>query len=78
MEKERPTVSGRNPPKNPYRRDPIFESAEAVKQFMETCDRTPAAGPIPINIPVKNACSCGQCKEKIVWRRSDTGEDYEH
>jgi hypothetical protein len=78
MEEERPTSARRKPTKNPYRRDPVLDSADAVKEFMETCDRTPAPAAIPINMPVKNSCSCGQCKEKIVWRRSASGEEYEH
>ena len=75
-ERPRPLIGPRPcPPKDPSKRDPLFETAEEATQFLQSCAISKTIK--EPQQPMENVCTCENCTEKIVFMRTENGE-YEH
>ena len=76
MEEERPLAQPPNPRKNPYQKDPVFDSTEERDSFVDSCNvvKIPAS---LVKQPMKNVCTCEKCGDTIEWKKTPAGS-YEH
>ena len=75
FEEERPPAGRVRPPRNPYSRDPVLGSGDAVTEFLDTCDLTKVT--VEANQVMKNICSCNKCSVVIELANTTKGT-YEH